>query len=244
MGTNFFPAHRCGCQDMTGPMSNTLYPSDAATQADQTADPLDGRWVLEVNNRIYGPYTGHALRQYVSEGRIAAFSIVARTGQPAGEEDWMQAAADPALAPLFAMKDLVPAAAAQPQGQPAAAPATPAATAPAREAPAQYGPRKSQIDRRAKPTSFNIMIVTDVKSRSSGPLETAIMSLGPAYKISANAWVVHTPSGAPEVVNSLTQHLGGSDRLFVVDATRNRTAWFNMGPETDAKIRQVWKQQN
>jgi len=28
----------------------------------------------------------------------------------------------------------------------------------------------------------------------------------------------------------------------VVDATRNRTAWYNMGPETEAKIRQVWKQ--
>ena len=68
------------------------------------------------------------------------------------------------------------------------------------------------------------------------------MSLGPAYKISTNVWVVHTPTGAPEVVNSLTQHLGSTDRLFVVDATRNRTAWFNMGPETDAKIRQVWRQ--
>ena len=197
-------------------------------------DPLDGRWVLQVSGRIYGPYTGHALRDYVREGRVVANSMLARTGQPEGEEEWMHAAQDPVLSQLFSAADaeLVPVRLEK---------NTPAPTG---AGPQGFGSKKTQTDRRDQPTSFNIVIITDVKSRSSGPLENALMSLGPAYKISANVWVVHTPSGAPEVVNLLTQHLGGSDRLFVVDATRNRTAWFNMGPETDAKIRQVWKQNN
>lgn len=197
------------------------------------ADALDGRWVLQVAGRIYGPYTGHALREYVREGRIVAQSVVARTGQPAGEENWMPAAQDPVLCDLFSPVEAEHAISKQD-----------ASTAmPVRDdGHHSFGSKKTQTDRRSKPTSFNIVIITDVKSRSSGPLENAIMSLGPAYKISANVWVVHTPSGAPEVVNSLTQHLGSMDRLFVVDATRNRTAWFNMGPETDAKIRQVWQQ--
>jgi len=202
------------------------------TQMDAAgADALDGRWVLQVGGRIYGPYTGHALKEYAREGRVVSQSVVARTGQAAGEEQWMPAVQDPVLAGLF------------PEAEAAAA-----ELQPVRHdlvdgvVDKAFGSRKDQTDRRTQPSSFNIVVITDVKSRSSGPLENAIMSLGPAYKISANAWVVHTPSGAPEVVNTLTQHLGGSDRLFVVDATRNRTAWFNMGPETDSKIRQVWKQ--
>ncbi|CDO58407.1 hypothetical protein BN1012_Phect193 [Candidatus Phaeomarinobacter ectocarpi] len=195
-------------------------------------DPFDGRWVLQVSGRIYGPYTGHALRDYVREGRVVAHSMLARTGQPAGEEEWMPAAQDPVLSQLFSAADTELLQVRQEMDTPS----------PSGGGPQGFGSKKTQTDRRDQPTSFNIVIITDVKSRSSGPLENALMSLGPAYKISANVWVVHTPSGAPEVVNLLTQHLGGSDRLFVVDATRNRTAWFNMGPETDAKIRQVWKQ--
>lgn len=195
-------------------------------------DPFDGRWVLQVSGRIYGPYTGHALRDYVREGRVVANSMLARTGQPAGEEEWIPAAQDPVLCQLFSAADAELVQVRQDLQTPA----------PTGGGPQGFGSKKTQTDRRNQPTSYNIVIITDVKSRSSGPLENAVMSLGPAYKISANVWVVHTPSGAPEVVNLLTQHLGGSDRLFVVDATRNRTAWFNMGPETDAKIRQVWKQ--
>ncbi|MEO0962708.1 MAG: hypothetical protein AAFY01_09830 [Pseudomonadota bacterium] len=202
-------------------------PADASLD-----DPLDGRWVLQVSGRIYGPYTGHALRDYVREGRVVANSMLARTGQPAGEEDWIPAAQDPVLSQLFSAADAELLQVRQEIDTPS----------PAGGSPQGFGSKKTQTDRRNQPTSFNIVVITDVKSRSSGPLENAVMSLGPAYKISANVWVVHTPSGAPEVVNLLTQHLGGSDRLFVVDATRNRTAWFNMGPETDAKIRQVWKQ--
>ncbi len=216
---------------------------------DQTGpapDPLDARWVLEVDGRIYGPYTGHALREYAREGRVAVHSTVARTGQPAGEEEWMPAGDDPVLATLFDdmaghQNDPRPHAQPHSRNEHNPCPGSPASNV----APdgRSYGPSKNQVERRKRPGSFNIIIITDVKSRSSGPLETAIMSLGPAYKISANAWVVHSPSGAPEVVNTLTQHLGSADRIFVVDATRNRTAWFNMGPETDSKIRQVWKHQ-
>ncbi|MGD1935261.1 MAG: hypothetical protein ACFB0Z_12270 [Candidatus Phaeomarinobacter sp.] len=198
---------------------------------------LDGRWVLQVSGRIYGPYTGHALKEYVREGRIVAHSVVARTGQPAGEENWMPAAQDPVLSTLFSPAEAELMNVRQEMtGNAALDDQTYSGD------PKGFGTKNDKADQRPKPTSFNIVIITDVKSRSSGPLENAVMSLGPAYKVSANAWVVHTPSGAPEVVNSLTQFLGSMDRIFVVDATRNRTAWFNMGPETDAKIRQVWQQ--
>ena len=43
------------------------------------------------------------------------------------------------------------------------------------------------------------------------------------------------------VRNRLVQELGKLDSLFVIDATRGKAAWFNFGPEGDARIRRVWQ---
>jgi hypothetical protein len=40
--------------------------------------------------------------------------------------------------------------------------------------------------------------------------------------------------------NQLVQQLGKLDVLFVVDATRDKAAWFNFGPEADSRIRRNW----
>jgi hypothetical protein len=32
--------------------------------------------------------------------------------------------------------------------------------------------------------------------------------------------------------------------LFIVDSTHNKAAWFNFGPEADARIRRVWTAQH
>jgi len=29
--------------------------------------------------------------------------------------------------------------------------------------------------------------------------------------------------------------------LFVIDATNDKAAWFNFGPEVDARIRKIWR---
>jgi hypothetical protein len=29
--------------------------------------------------------------------------------------------------------------------------------------------------------------------------------------------------------------------LFIVDATHDKAAWFNFGPEADARIRRIWQ---
>ena len=40
--------------------------------------------------------------------------------------------------------------------------------------------------------------------------------------------------------NTLSQTLERGDRFVVVDATRDRLAWFNLGPEVDVRISKVW----
>lgn len=116
----------------------------------------------------------------------------------------------------------------------------PAAPATDGQRPA-YGPGKGQIDRRRQPDTANFLIVMDIKARFAGPLEQAIMSLGPAYKLAPNVWCVNTDATAAGLLNDLSQHIGRTDTMFIADTTRDRTAWSSMGPEVDAKIRRVWR---
>ena len=104
-----------------------------------------------------------------------------------------------------------------------------------------YGSGKGQIDRRRQPDTANFIIVMDIKTRFAGPLEQAIMSLGPAYKLAPNVWCVNTDTTAAGLLNPLSTHIGRTDTMFIADTTRDRTAWSSMGPEVDAKIRRVWR---
>ena len=38
----------------------------------------------------------------------------------------------------------------------------------------------------------------------------------------------------------LVQKLGKIDTLFIVDAAHDKAAWFNFGPENDARVRRMW----
>lgn len=126
--------------------------------------------------------------------------------------------------------------------RPFAEPASqPLAQQPAADERRVYGPGKGQVDRRKQPDTANFLIVMDIKARFAGPLEQAIMSLGPAYKLAANVWCVNADATAAGLLNDLSPYIGRSDSMFIADTTRDRTAWSSMGPEVDAKIRRVWR---
>jgi len=40
--------------------------------------------------------------------------------------------------------------------------------------------------------------------------------------------------------NTLSQCLTRDDRLFLLDSFANKTAWFNIGADMDARIRELW----
>jgi hypothetical protein len=129
-----------------------------------------------------------------------------------GTTDWHEARDEPEFAELFAQR-------ANPVSE---SPAVPNSW-PAADSMAQFA------------------IVVDLKSRTPGNLEQAISSLGAAYRLLPNVWIVSTDQTANAVRNRLVQELGKRDSLFVVDATRGKAAWFNFGPEADVRIRRVWQ---
>jgi hypothetical protein len=68
----------------------------------------------------------------------------------------------------------------------------------------------------------------------------AIESMGYVCDLAPGLWLLRTRHSAGVVRNTLSQTLEKGDRFVVVDATRDRLAWFNLGPEVDVRIGKVW----
>ena len=188
-------------------------------------------WTINVAGQTYGPYSEQQLQSFVGEGRLAAHSLVA----PAGNTNFRAAGTYPMLARFFA---------------PANAPA-PSATGKFVTA----GGVESDDDM-ISPTfgrsndeprvgdRGRFVVVADMKSRSISGLEEEIMNMGPAYPLMPQAWLLISDQPINQIRNALVQKLGKMDMLFIVDATHNKAAWFNFGPEADTRIRRVWTAQH
>ena len=176
-------------------------------------------WTIKVGDRLYGPFSLERVRGFAPEGRLAPTSLVA----PEGSEDWREAGHTPEFADIFASQP----------GEPPSVPEARPAQVPSAVAPT---PAPAPAAERAQ-----FAVVVDIKSGGGGDLEQAIMSLGPAYRLLPNIWIVSTEQTINAVRNRLVRELGKADSLFVVDASRGKAAWFNFGPDADVRIRRVWQ---
>jgi hypothetical protein len=172
-------------------------------------------WTISVGGRVYGPYSLEQMRGFHAEGRLADHSLVAR----AGEDQFHGANEDPALALFFQP---------QQQAQPAAQPEAPSA-------PHRFGAEPETSGERT-----HYVIIADMKSRSITGLEEEIFNLGPAHRFMPQAWVLSSEVGINTIRHALVQKLGKIDTLFIVDAAHDKAAWFNFGPENDARVRRMW----
>ena len=170
-------------------------------------------WTISVGGRVYGPYSLEQMQGFHAENRLADHSLVAR----AGEEQFHPAAEDADLAPLFQ-----PAEEAQPAGA----------------QPHRFGARAEQELSTGLPGHF--VIIADMKSSSITGLEEEIFNLGQAHRFMGQAWVLSSEVGINTIRHALVQKLGKIDTLFIVDAAHDKAAWFNFGPENDARVRRMW----
>lgn len=182
-----------------------------------TSAELNDTWRINVGGRVYGPYSGHQIKSFAGEGRVAPHSIV----QAGDAGPWITAIDDPVLAQLFV------------QEQPCLPPqneknltATPGVV---REKTPRPRARKS-----------NFVIVTELRGLGSNGLHTAMAKLGELYRLTPTVWLLRSSSSPGTIRNELVPHIARTDRLFVVDADQGRSAWFNLGPEADAQVRKLW----
>jgi hypothetical protein len=177
---------------------------------------MNGAWTINAGGRLYGPFSSDRMRSFVSEGRLAANSLIARDSNT----EWHEAGGEPEFAELFS------------------AASNPTQDASGDRAAAEISPTPPALQEGQR---SHFAIVVDLKSHAAAKLENAIAALGPAYRLLPNVWIVSTDQTVSAVRNRLVQELGKSDSLFVVDASRGKAAWFNFGPEADVRIRRVWQ---
>jgi hypothetical protein len=195
-------------------------------------EPMSETWTISVSDRVYGPYSLAQMRAFHGDGRLAAHSLIARSS----EEQFHPAREDADLACLFPHEagiDADPSAASavdqavpNPAGQHEAA----------RAASPTFG--RSDNDTASGPSHYVIM--ADMKSRAITDLEKEIFSLGTAQRCMPQTWVLTSEVSLNTVRNQLVQTLGKIDTLLIVDAAHDKAAWFNFGPENDARMRRMW----
>jgi hypothetical protein len=187
-------------------------------------------WTISVGGRVYGPYGLAQMQAFQAEGRLAGHSLVARSD----EKQFHPAHEDAGLAPLFAVPqagdDEMTGGAQPPQDAPADDDAGP------HGGPHRFG--RGDTEASCGPTRY--VIIADMKSRSITGLEEEIFNTGPAHRFMPQAWVVTSEASLNTIRNRLVQKLGKIDTLFIVDVARDKAAWFNFGPENDARVRRIW----
>jgi hypothetical protein len=177
-------------------------------------------WIVSVSDKAYGPYTTPQMEAFAAEGRLAPSSLIAR----AGETEFKAAGEEPTFSALFQPSKMAP------QARAEAMQADETTTA------QKFGRGDAEV--RGERARF--VIIADMKSRSIQGLEEEIFRMGPAYAVLPQVWLLVSDLSVNSVRNTLIQKLGKLDVLFVVDATHDKGAWFNFGPEADARMRKLW----
>ncbi|MFZ2028881.1 MAG: DUF4339 domain-containing protein [Vitreimonas sp.] len=86
----------------------------------------------------------------------------------------------------------------------------------------------------------NVFVQAEIFSGATMAFMAALEDLGSVCDLAPSLWLVRTKFSAGIIRNTLSQTLETGDRFVVIDATRDRLAWFNLGPETDVRIGKVW----
>ena len=194
-------------------------------------------WCVKVDERVYGPYSSAQLRKFAHEGRLAAWSMIA----PAGSRNWREAREEPNFAAFFGVEAHANVGAPAFGNRDASCVDVDLATSRNEKAGRAAVPsRKVRPDKPAEPAQSNFILIFDVVSASASRVETAVLSLGPGFRIADNVWTVRCELTAIGVRNAIAPFLHPRESIMVIDATKGRTSWQNFAPEIHAKIAAAW----
>jgi hypothetical protein len=174
-------------------------------------------WTISAGSRVFGPYSAEQMQIFRDQGRLAPHSLVARTG----DDNFRPAGEDQSLGHLFAAPEA-------PSPEPAKA-----------EQAAKFG-RDAENDGEVN----RYVIIADMKSGSITGVDEEISKLGPACRLTVQAWILNSEISLNTLRSALTQKLGKLDNLFIVDVSHDKAAWFNFGPETETRLRSLWLRQD
>jgi len=92
----------------------------------------------------------------------------------------------------------------------------------------------------ANDVAANVVVHAEIVSGAFNAFVAGLESLGFICELANGLWLLRTRQSVGTIRNTLSQTLEMGDRFIVVDATRDRLAWFNLGPDVDVRIAKVW----
>lgn len=90
-----------------------------------------------------------------------------------------------------------------------------------------------------EPPVCNYFIAGRLVSDAAG-FERMLKSCGRSSKIAGDMWVLRSRLTVHQIRHRLASLLKGHDQFVVVNATRDRLAWYNIGVEADIGLRDIW----
>ncbi len=215
---------------MNAYVSNNPY--QRALEGQQGGSP-ENLWYVFVQSRVYGPYNNAQMIQFVTEGRVTAssqISISANSGfRPAEDFEQFRYWSNIGIQDDGRLYSSNPATA--PNNQPY--------TQKKRDTNTQ--PDNTQI---ANQTSNLFMIIAEISSDGEIEFLRRLQAFGQAQRIGDHNWLVRSCASMEQIRNNLSQALNRQDRLFVMDTKTGQALWFNIGADLDARIRQLFDEEN
>lgn len=103
-------------------------------------------------------------------------------------------------------------------------------------------PAEAAPEEKRSVEAANIFVFAEIHSGAWNRFMAALEAMGLVVDMAPGLWLVRTRHTSSVVRNTLSQTLEQGDRFIVIDASRDRLAWFNLGPEVDVHIKGVWNQ--
>jgi hypothetical protein len=89
-------------------------------------------------------------------------------------------------------------------------------------------------------SAANVVVFAEIASGASTAFMASLEGMGHICELRPGFWLLRTHYSVGVLRNTLSQTLERGDRFVVVDASRDRLAWFNLGPEIDVRLARVW----
>jgi len=83
--------------------------------------------------------------------------------------------------------------------------------------------------------------MAEINSEGTMGFLQSLQKFGQAERLSNTIWLLRSQASVEQLRNALSQTLNSQDRLFIMDSSDSKPAWFNIGADLDHRIRDLWQ---
>lgn len=94
-------------------------------------------------------------------------------------------------------------------------------------------------DRADEPANY--VVITRIEGSAQRAIGQALNELGSFGEALPGVYLLRSSARLSRIRNRLQSLTDLRDKVMIVDASHNRLAWFNLGPEADIHVHAVWE---